>query len=81
MTLDFLKTLFPAEAGGVTGWIPMWFVEKNLGEIKALVKQHELVRRYRGPRRSRRATQTLKGDAVAMVLYHNGPRPMLWYKS
>lgn len=77
MTLDFLRTLYPPCAGGVTGWIPMWYVESHLDEIKALVKEHKLCRRYRGPRRKRSysvlwcdyAEHTLKRDAVAMVLY------------
>jgi hypothetical protein len=72
MTLDLtsLRQQFPATQPrakrALTGHIPMAFVEQHLAEIKKIVGQHGLRRRYIGPRYQ---GNTVKSDAVAMVLY------------
>jgi hypothetical protein len=74
MTLDLtsLRQLFPVTQPrakrALTGHIPMEFVEQHQAEIKKIVSQHRLRRRYRGPRYQGN-TFTWKSDAVAMVLY------------
>jgi hypothetical protein len=70
MTLDLtsLRQQFPATQPrakrALTGHIPMTFVEQHLAEIKKIVGQHGLRRRYIGHQGN-----TVKSDAVAMVLY------------
>ncbi len=76
-TLKQLQELFPVRPRtcAVTGFIPMEFVNANLKVIAAIVKEHHLTRRYRGPRQKQSMLSetyrehTLKADAVAMVLY------------
>lgn len=69
MTLQELQNLYPAKKPGYkTGLIPMSFVEMHLLEIKQIVKDHGLRRYYRGPRRYRFSTVTLKCDAFGMLL-------------
>ncbi len=69
--LEDLQLMFPSKAGtcGVTGYIPVDFVNENLAVLASLVKQHSLRRRYRGPRRDMMRLHTRRGDAYAMVLY------------
>ena len=73
LTLASLQQMFPKsnpKHRASTGYIPMGFVEQHLEEIAAVVKEHGLVRVYRGPRnRFRDQSRTWKSDAVAMVLY------------
>ena len=72
MTLDELKIMFPPKAGtcSVTGYLPMDFVNENLPALAALVKEHGLKRRYRGPRYDGMRQHTRRSDAYAMVLYN-----------
>ena len=76
MNLAELQNLFPIPKNRkncyrspMTGRIPMHFVEAYLPEIKKIVKENNLRRFYRGPRRSKDSTFTLREDAFAMVLY------------
>ena len=75
MTLQELQVMFPAKVvkhswnRPQTGHIPMSFVEANLTELAKIVKDNNLRRFYRGPRRFRLSTTTHRSDAVSMVLY------------
>ena len=78
MNLAELQSLFPVVnrpnvfSTMQTGRIPMQFVNEHLAEIKQIVKENNLRRFYRGPRCRAYfgcASDTLKADAVAMILY------------
>ena len=71
LTLDELKEMFPRTRGvaGVTGYIPMDFVEANLPALAKIVKDNKLRRLYRGPRPRKSQVTTMRGDAHSMVLY------------
>ena len=74
MNLADIQAQFPKinpESCAVTGAIPMEFVNKHQSEFRQIVREHQLRRIYRGPRTQtkKNPSNTLKADAVAMVLY------------
>jgi hypothetical protein len=71
MTLTELQKLYPNTAAhnGVTGYIPMAFVEENLDSLKVIVKDNGLRRYYRGPRGRGFTGSTRRPAANFMVLY------------
>lgn len=70
-SLDEVKKMFPRKAGtcGVTGYIPMDFVNANLPALAKIVKDNNLRRIYRGPRHYIHSATTRREDAHSMVLY------------
>jgi tryptophan synthase alpha subunit len=74
MNLADIQAQFPkinAESCAMTGAIPMDFVNDHQDEFRQIVREHQLRRIYRGPRTQtkKNPSNTLKADAVAMVLY------------
>jgi hypothetical protein len=73
--MQALKALFPrncANHSAITGLIPMSYFVANEAAIRKAAKEYSKHYRviYRGPRASKNASMTRRGDATGALLYY-----------